>query len=653
MKKLKSFFVFTALFFSSYNWSSSEIPISQACSLSPATQSCKQIYDSFLTDILAQVKSQGESFNKEHHIAHKIDHAQNELETAKASLARLQQQRQRQADRPKVLAKTPTHSIAKGVVSTVEKIGDFFWMVLKSSLATINNLLDLFWSPDEVAQQERSILDSIGLEQPASEEIEVGQDNFNANTATDSNQEVIRLNTKINDLNRQIAMYKEILLTAPAIGDDGNNIYKFAKYWNISNKDFSGVRDTKELKAFSVMLTWLDVDYLSVKLSEEFAKTDYSIALSEFQNAILNHYALTSLSLSVDGLMHVRGDSAYNASIQLAKKTYSPFFASSLARKNLHSNAESDQRAFKTLNLRGLYGVNEFLENFVSHEYFLTYLDWSDPFSRVPHFDSLSLSAWSQEEPLSENSLKTLEGLLINGLKDLNFTLEMHQQEKGQEPPRMLTKMYSDLFDPSITMGKTLALQSLTLASVTDEDAAAFVRYLATNQNNLEELTLYGLKEVNHVEKLLDALTEIYSNEDGFNPAESSLKLKALSYKGERLRVAVDKVRENNMSRFLSALATSPEARQLHELTISGNGLTDDNITLLAELVQYKKYLCPSLLDLSWNNISLEGAKVLAESIKQACDKKVKNLDFTGNFEKAEAKKLIQEYKDIMAITVY
>jgi hypothetical protein len=494
MKNFKYILVFASMLFSVNNWS---MTVSQICSLNPATTTCKELYDSFLDDIVQQLKSEGKSFDKEDYVNKKIDHAQNELEIAQKS-------QERQAHRPKVLMEKPA--------SNISKIFDAFRSFWHGVLSFLSNFL--------------ALLNMTGIEsEPEPEEAGVGQDSTNAKTAASPNKQNLDPRLKINDLRRQIAMYQEILVTLPAIGDTPDFLKKSDDGWGIENFGSYGVKDKKELKAFSVMLTWLEVDSLSVKLSTEFATTDYSDFLNEFKNAILTNNALSSLTLGVNGFVD------NSTAIQLANKIFSPTFASSLARKNLRS-IESNSKTLKELSLSGLYGVNEFLENFITHD--RTYNDWlnPDPFQRIPHFDSLEILAFSEEEPLSEKSLKTLKGLLINGLKELSLALKADQQKADKEHHRMWKKMYSDLFDPSITMNKELALQKLTFTGMTEEDVAAFIGYLATKKNNLEELALICFKEVNHSKKLLDALKEIYTNEGGLNSADSHLKLKTLSYLG-------------------------------------------------------------------------------------------------------------------------
>ena len=58
-------------------------------------------------------------------------------------------------------------------------------------------------------------------------------------------------------------------------------------------------------------------------------------------------------------------------------------------------------------------------------------------------------------------------------------------------------------------------------------------------------------------------------------------------------------------------------------------------------------------MGLSFNAISIDSAWVLADSIKQACDKKVEKLELTGNFKSAAAKNLISVYKPYFEISVY
>jgi Ran GTPase-activating protein (RanGAP) involved in mRNA processing and transport len=107
------------------------------------------------------------------------------------------------------------------------------------------------------------------------------------------------------------------------------------------------------------------------------------------------------------------------------------------------------------------------------------------------------------------------------------------------------------------------------------------------------------------------------------------------------------------MSDFLIALATSEKAKNLDTLEISQNRLTDDNIEVFAQAIEQGRNLCPSSMNLSFNAISIDGAWVLADSIKQACDKKVETLELTGNFESAAAKNLISAYKAYFEISVY
>lgn len=606
------------MLFSVNNWS---MTVSQICSLNPATTTCKELYDSFLVDVLQQLKSEDKSFDKEDYVNKKIDHAQNELEIA-------QQSQERQAHESKVLMEKSA--------SNISKIFDAFRSFWHGVLSFLSNFL--------------ALLNMTGIEsEPEPEEAGVGQDSTNAKTATSPNKENLDPRLKINDLRRQIAMYQELLLTLPAIGHPGYLTKWPTKGWYISNKDpMIGVKDTKELKAFSVMLTWLEVHSLAVKLSTEFATTYDSEALSEFQNAILTNQPMTRLSLVIGGFYD---HPIANTTIQLAKETYSSDFTINLARKNVSSKTKP--RALRDLSLSGLYGINEPLENLVYYDYDFTPPEWLNIFPLVPHFDYLKLHAFEQKEPLSEKSLETLEGILINGLKEFNFSLK-HQRKTGQEPPRMLTKMYSDLFDLSITTNKTLALQKLSLYTISEEDAAGFIRYLVATKNNLEELKLYNLKEVNHSEKLLDALKEIYTNEGGLNSADSHLKLKILSYNaGQYSSNSLNKERAKKMSSFLDALAMSEEAKHLEKLEILSNGLTDENIKVFAQAIEEGRNLCPSIMGLSFNAISINSAWVLADSIKQACDKKVEKLELTGNFKSAAAKNLISAYKPYFEISVH
>ena len=107
------------------------------------------------------------------------------------------------------------------------------------------------------------------------------------------------------------------------------------------------------------------------------------------------------------------------------------------------------------------------------------------------------------------------------------------------------------------------------------------------------------------------------------------------------------------MSDFLIALATSEKAKNLDNLEISQSRLTDDNIKVFAQAIEQGRNLCPSIMGLSFNAISINSAWVLADSIKQACDKKVEKLELTGNFKSAAAKNLISVYKPYFEISVY
>lgn len=595
MKNFK-YLLAATVFLSINTWSSSTMPTSQICALTPATESCKELYDSFLLDLLHHVEADGATFDKQNYIEGKLADAESELST---------------------LEKTHRSPIVQAEPSPM----DLFWEWLASLFFYENDLEDA----DE-------------------EQAEVGGN--------------LDYETDINDHKRQIAMYEEIQLTLPAIKKD-SSFSKSNEYWSIDT-GYYGVKSPEQLDAITLMLKYLNIDSLSVNLAQGFEETFYYDSLSQFQNNLYNSNALTSLDLNIKGVEYPNPIS--NLPDRLSQLLYSPFFSGKLAKKIISSRADPEKRKFERLSLSGLINMDEFLKNFYSYDdFFINFysslnLHALNYLNKYPQLDVLRLNGSGdimnhQIGFLSKESLETLDGLLMRGLKELTFQYKIHQETTSEWPSGRLISALSEL--THLRMDKALALKELQLEGIAEGDAALFVEYLIGTKNNLEKLYFGALHEVGRAE-LLNALTEIYSDKGGNSPMKSNIKLTSLTWSGSLIREDnIEPQVESHMSVFLESLAASAEAKKLHELEISGKGLTDHNVEALANGIKNKGYLCPSTIDFGFNEISISGAKILVDAIQAGCDKKVETLNLSGNFSHKAAKSIIDKYADYVRIQVY
>ena len=634
MKKVKYLFVLAVMLSSINTWSSNtwmepspspNMTVSQICSAEPATKTCRELFDLFLVDLLEKKKAGGDGFDQENYI-------KNQIHTLETELRHLESQ---PTNSPTQQRRGPT------VQATQSSLGSFD--IFKFIQSPLSQLFTVFWDdPQE-------------LEEPAHEEIGVGNSSSLSRVELSPNGvQTLDLTdltdlTDLNDHRRQKAMYEKIKVTLPAIYDDLP--YKFQKqddgYWNI--RAYQGIADQTELDAYSVILEWLDVISLYLEFSESFTKNSPHADFTGIQNAITISQSLTKLGLTFKTF---HSTEAVNRFIEAVNRFYSPLFVGNLAKKTLNKDAGKKYKPLKELEIRGIYGVNEFLEKFQYLPYYEPFENWGYRFTGVPQLDSFSIYTSAQEvQPLSELSLKILEGLLIRGLKDLTFQVEAHT-ERYQPGSRMLTQMYSDLSGIE-TGDKTLELQSLDLAMMGQEDAAVFIRYFKNKKNNLKRLGLFGLQMGNHGKELFDALTDAYS-------PKGELKIDTLSFTD--IRAGTDKVQEEGMSKFLTALAESDQAKQLNKIDLSTFGITDKNIDDFAKAIVSGKNLCPSKgASLINNNISLEKIELLAESFKQVCSAKGIRLSFSNNHvthkpfktDDDAVKALIKKYKPDIEIDIY
>jgi hypothetical protein len=602
---MKSFkYLLAATVFLSINtWSSETMTTSQICHLTPATKTCRELYETFLVDLLHQVETNAEGFDKHQYIDEKLASHRAELNVLENE--KLSQKKQR---------KEP-------IVQATQPVWNFF------SFFSFFDFFGLFWNEPEE------------LEEPEHEEIAVG-DSYD---------------TDINDKKHQIAMYEKIQLTLPVIiyKEYNDSIVKNDEFWEIHSDD-EQIDSREHLEAYSIMLKWLDVNSFFGSFSRDFAKNsvqlDYAQALSNFQNAVFISESLTKFQLDCLNLQILSPE----YTDRFLKKLYSPNFANLLAQKTESKPLSPKHRPLKELSIQGIYGVNEFLENFTT----INYSDWLWAYASspgAPYLDSLEITSLKQEESLSDESLKTIEGLLINGLKELNFAVKIHQKE-DQSPSRVLESMITKIYNPEKTNGETLALKKLTLSEMGQREAAVFVRSLAVSKNNLEELKLSMLHPESHNKEVLDALTEIYSNENNFNLVSSELKLKTLVYNGSYLGGnPIDPEQEQNISKFLCALANSPQAETLEAIELESINLSDKNIDDFAQAILAGQHLCPiNYVSLLNNNISLEKVRVLVDAFKQVCGEKLNRLSFASKlFNTEDAKELIKEYAPYMEIDVY
>lgn len=602
MKNFK-YLLAATVFLSINTWSSETMTTSQICHLTPATKTCRALYETFLVDLLHQVETNAEGFDKHQYIDEKLASHRAELNVLENE--KLSQKKQR---------KEP-------IVQATQPVWNFF------AFFAFFDFFGLFWNEPEE------------LEEPEHEEIAVG-DSYD---------------TDINDKKHQIAMYEKIQLTLPVIiyKEYNYSIVKNDEFWEIHSDD-EQIDSREHLEAYSIMLKWLDVNSFFGSFSRDFAKNsvqlDYAQALSNFQNAVFISESLTKFQLDCLNLQILSPE----YTDRFLKKLYSPNFANLLAQKTEAKPLSPKHRPLKELSIQGIYGVNEFLENFTT----INYSDWLWAYASspgAPYLDSLEITSLKQEESLSDESLKTIEGLLINGLKELNFAVKIHQKE-DQSPSRVLESMITKIYNPEKTNGETLALKKLTLSEMGQREAAVFVRSLAVSKNNLEELKLSMLHPESHNKEVLDALTEIYSNENNFNLVSSELKLKTLVYNGSYLGGnPIDPEQEQNISKFLSALANSPQAETLEAIELESINLSDKNIDDFAQAILAGQHLCPiNYVSLLNNNISLEKVRVLVDAFKQVCGEKLNRLSFASKlFNTEDAKELIKEYAPYMEIDVY
>ena len=617
MKNLK-YLLAATVFFSINTWSSATMTTSQICHLTPATKTCRELYDTFLVDLLHQVETNAEGFDKHQYIDDKLVYHRAELNALENEIPN-----------PKKQRKGP-------IVQAIQPVWNFFdFFAFLQSFAR-------FWNEPEE------------LEEPEHEEIAVGDSS--STTQISDEQAKRQHDTDINDQKHQIAMYEKIQLTLPVIIDKEHNysIVKRGEFWDISSDD-EQIDSREHLEAYSIMLKWLDVNSFSGLFSPDFVKKsvqlDYAQALSNFQNAVYISESLTTFKLDCLKIQ-ILGPEYTD---RFLKKLYSPNFANLLAQKTQAKPLKPKHRPLKELSILGIYGINEFLENFTT----INYSNWLSTYASspsAPNLDLLEITSLKQEESLSDKSLKTIEGLLINGLKELDFSVRIHQ--KGdQSPARVLESMVTKIYNPEKTNGEALALKKLTLSEMGQKEAAIFVRSLAVNKNNLEELKLTLLNPETQNKDVLDALTEIYSNENNFNLLSSELKLKTLVYKGLYLgeKSPIDPEQEKNISKFLSALANSPQAETLESIEFEGINLSDKNIDDFAQAILAGEHLCPvSHVSLTQNIISLDKVRVLVDAFKQVCGEKLNSLYFSDySINKEDAKELIKEYAPYMEIDFF
>ena len=611
MKNLKYLCLLITLIFSVNSLSNPTVAMSTICDLNRANvESCQNLYDSFLVDLMNQVAAAEKGFDKKKYVEDKLAYYKAELRVLEMFIPKTQKR-----IGPIVQATQP---FAFGAPF------DFF----TSFQSVLSQLFAGFWSdPDE-------------------EQAEVGG---NSDYEAD-----------INDHKLRIAMYEEVLLTLPAF-KTGSYINKYGDYWSIiSASSYSGgVTNPKELDAFTLMLQYLKVKRLNVTLAVGFEKTFYYDSLGQFKRSLFFNNSLTDLSLDVKDAEYPQSSSYLSDKLSLL--LYGADFAHQLAKKIIRSRLDPKKRTFKNLNISGVANIDEFLKNFYSLDdsatnYFATDLKLNKAFdfvSRYPQLDSLALNssmANHQSGFLSKESLATINGLLLKGLEILWFDYKIHQETTPEGSPQMLINAFDELTHQR--MDKALALKDLTLEGVTEGDAALFVQYLMGSKNNLEKITFLDLPEVGSA-ALLYALSETYSNKGGDSHMKSEIKLTSLNLTGPGLGPdSIENIQpqdEANMSRFLTSLASSTDAKKLVDLTIQSIGLTEKNIEDLGQGIKHNKYLCPRFIDFSYNKISVDSAWKLAEAIKVGCGDKVNTLYLSGNPEAAKIG-LIEQYKAFVDI---
>jgi hypothetical protein len=71
MKNFK-YLLAATVFLSINTWSSETMTTSQICHLTPATKTCRALYETFLVDLLHQVETNAEGFDKHQYIDEKL-----------------------------------------------------------------------------------------------------------------------------------------------------------------------------------------------------------------------------------------------------------------------------------------------------------------------------------------------------------------------------------------------------------------------------------------------------------------------------------------------------------------------------------------------------------------------------------------------------
>ena len=604
MKNLKYLCLLITLIFSVNSLSNPTVAMSTICDLNRANvESCQNLYDSFLVDLMNQVAAAEKGFDKKKYVEDKLAYYKAELRVLEMFIPKTQKR-----IGPIVQATQP---FAFGAPF------DFF----TSFQSVLSQLFAGFWSdPDE-------------------EQAEVGG---NSDYEAD-----------INDHKLRIAMYEEVLLTLPAF-KTGSYINKYDNYWSITSA-FNGATNPKELDAFTLMLQYLKVKSLDVTLAEGFETIPYLDSITDFKRNIFYNRALTDLTIAIRSATASKGTAAGK---ELSEKFFGEDFAGPLAKKIISSRKDSETSTFESLSISGVVDIDEFLENFYSVGDFLTNYSLFDFLRMYPQLDSLTLNtdgkplAFKKIGFLSKESLVTIDALLVKGLKTLSLDYKIHQESKFERPSPMLINAFDEL--TQLRMDKALALKELTLASVTEGDAALFVKYLMGAKSNLESLTFINLPELGSA-TLLDALIKIYSNKGDDSHMKSEIELTSLFWNGPMYFYNLDNAEprdEAHMSSFLTVLAANKEAAKLDSLTLTGKSLTDKNIEALAHGITVHKYLCPSQLDLSMNKISVDGAATLLEAIKVGCGDKVDTLNIYGNFAKESGRQISSKYSTYVNIVL-
>ena len=619
MKNVKYLFLLATMLFSINTWSSDDVSkyleIPSECS--SHFQTCKNLFDQYFKDLLDErEKHAKDAFDKQTYIDNKLAILETELRHLKSQPTNSTTQQRRG---PTVQATQPSLPLF-----------DFF----KSIQLSLSRLFTVFWD----ALKE--------IEEPAHEEIGVDYSySFPEVILTPNPVDQI----KINDLKRQRAMYKKLKLTLSAFRDSARFNRSSEGYWEIYN--YAGIKSKDELNAYAPLLVWLDVDSIDLTLLvDKFINSDpytfrasyaedhkpYSDALAaikHFQHAFITARPLTKIKFILQNSFDSPGD---NYDPQHSYPTFSnTFFNKEFVETLARKGGDTRLKGLKELKINGIYGINEFLENFrlISWHGFI-----------APKLDTFDIFSVRQEsQSLSIQSFDILKEMLRGGLKNLQLGVKVHQQDLYG-----YSQIFKglDLLEIVETEDKPLELETLGLSEMGQEDAAILVRYFANKKNNLKTLSFYDLEMVNHGKELLNALTDAYKS--------GKLKIESLTFTDN------NKVQEEDMSKFLTALAESDQAEELETMNFSGSGITDKNIDDFAKAIVSGGHLCPTYkLNLIGNEISVDRIGILAESFKQVCSAKGKKviLSFSDSesFKKDDdaVKALIKKYKPDIEIRVF